>query len=202
MSVNKVILLGNLTSDPQVRVVGQSQVAAFGLATNERFKKADGTIVENTEFHNIELWGNAGVIQYLRKGTPVYIEGSIKTDKWQDQNGQNHSVTKIRAATLQLVGNKPQQAAPQQQYPPYPQYQQSAPPQGYPGAPQPGYQQSYGAVAQPQMPPQQQVPPMPQGAPFPPQQQAAPMPPATPPGQPSMAQQLDPNNYPGDLPFD
>ena len=79
MSVNKVILLGNLTSDPQVRVVGQSQVATFGLATNERFKKADGTIVENTEFHNIELWGNTGVIQYLRKGT----QSRYPSTRWQ-----------------------------------------------------------------------------------------------------------------------
>ena len=202
MSFQVVILLGNLTRDAEVRQIGQNTVAVFGISTSHRFTK-NGEPTTETEFHDIELWNNQGVYPYLKKGASVLVRGEIKTDRWTDQGGQQRERKKIRADILQLAGSRPQQAAPAPQYPQYPAQPQGYP-QGYPGAPQPGYQQPYGAVAQPQMPPHQvppQAPPMPQGAPFPPQQQAAPMPPATPPGQPSMAQQLDPNNYSDDLPF-
>ncbi|MBQ6959224.1 MAG: single-stranded DNA-binding protein [Bacteroidales bacterium] len=196
MSINKVILVGNLTKDAEIRTVGQQQVASFGLATSERFTDRNGQKQELTEFHNIELWGNAGVYPYLKKGTQVYVEGSIKTDKWTDQQGQPHETKKIRAFTLQLVGQRPQQAqqpAPQQyqqpmppqyQQPAPPQYQQPIPPAGYPGAPQNPQQQSYAPIATPPQPQYQQ-----------------PAPPPAPAVAPPMAQQLDPNNYPGNLPF-
>lgn len=194
MSINKVILVGNLTKDAEIRTVGQQQVASFGLATSERFTDRNGQKQELTEFHNIELWGSAGAYPYLKKGTQVYVEGSIKTDKWTDQQGQPHEAKKIRAFTLQLVGQRPQQPAqqppqPQYQQPVPPQYQQPIPPAGYPGAPQNPQQQSYAPIATPQQAPAQQY-----------RQPAPPPAPALVP-QPPMAQQLDPNNYPGDLPF-
>lgn len=179
MSINKVILVGNLTKDAEIRTVGQQQVASFGLATSERFTDRNGQKQELTEFHNIELWGNAGVYPYLKKGTQVYVEGSIKTDKWTDQQGQPHETKKIRAFTLQLVGQRPQQA----QQPAPQQYQQPIPPAGYPGAPQNPQQQSYAPIVSPPMPTvsaQQYQPPV----------------------QPPMQQQLDPRNYPNDLPPD
>lgn len=147
MSVNRVILIGNLTRDAEVRTVGQNQVARFGLATSNKYRNASGEAVEETEFHNVELWGNAGVHRYLLKGQQVYVEGSIKTDRWQDNQGGEHSVVKIKAFTLQLLGSRP--AAPQQ-----PVMQQQAP--AYP--PQPGYgQQAFNRT--PSAPP---TPPTPQ----------------------------------------
>ena len=200
MSINKVYLLGNLTRDAEIRSVGDSQVASFGLATSERYTDRSGERREQTEFHNVELWGNNGVHQYLKKGTQVFIEGSIRTEKWNDQNGQQRQVTKIRASQIQLVGSRPQQtqqAAPQQQ----PQYQQPIPPQGYPGAPAPGYHQNYGPVVQPPQPPMPQQPPMPPQPQYPPQGAST-----TQPQQPTVFSQpgaeYDPSNYPDDLPAD
>lgn len=186
MSINKVILVGNLTRDAQVRTVGQNQVASFGLATSERFTDRNGQKQETSEFHEIELWGNLGVHPYLQKGAQVYIEGSIKTDKWTDQQGQPHERKKIRASQIQLLGQRPQ---PSQQVPPQaaPSYQPPMP-QGYPGAPQYPSQQNYGPIAAPPQPARPQQPPMPPQPQYPP--------------QPPMAQQLDPANYPCDLPFD
>ena len=106
MSLNKVILIGNLGKDAEVRTVGQNQVASFTLATTEKFKNQDGPLGENIECHNCELWGNAGVYQYLKKGTQVYCEGAIKTDTWE-KDGQKHSLTKIRVFSIQLLGSKP-----------------------------------------------------------------------------------------------
>ena len=148
MSVNRFIGIGNITRDAEVRTVGQQQVAKFGLAMSEKYRKNDGTIGENTEFINVELWGQAGVHQYLVKGQMIYVDGSIKTDKWQGQDGQWHYETKVRAFSVQLIGARPQQQAPAQpQAPAYQQPQQPAAPK-YPAAPQ------YQAPAQPQYAPQ------------------------------------------------
>lgn len=172
MSLNKVMLIGNLTRDAEIRQVGQSQVATFGVATSESYTDQQGQRKEITEFHNVDFFSNtAGVFQYLKKGQQVYVEGSIKTDKWQDQNGQDRTAVKVRARTVQLLGKRDpqdsqqgyQQAPPQgyvpqgQQMPPAQGYQQMPPAQNYPPQ-QGGYppQQAYQ-----QMPPQQQAP-MPQ----------------------------------------
>ena len=155
MSVNLVILVGNLTRDAEVRTVGQQQVAKFGLATSERFRKQDGTQGESTEFHNIELWGNTGVYPYLVKGQSLYVQGSIKTDRFTGQDGQERTAVKIKAFSVQLLGPKPQQAAPAApQYPGYaPQYAQ---PQA------PAYHPQYRTAPAPPVPP---VPPAPAPAP-------------------------------------
>lgn len=156
MSINKFIGIGNLCADIEIRQVGQSQVGKVNLAMSERFKKQDGSVGENTEFITLEIWDKTSVFPYLKKGTPVYAEGSIRTDKWTDQNGQQHFATKVRVQNIQLVGQRPQQPA---QQPPQPQYQQQqsyAPIATPPQAPAPQYQQPAPPPAPAPQPPMQQ----------------------------------------------
>lgn len=208
MSYQVVILQGNLTRDAEVRQVGQNTVASFGVATSRKFKKQDGTIAEETEFHDVELWNNNGVYQYLTKGASVLVQGEIKTDKWTDQNGQQRERKKIRASIIQLCGSR-QQAAPQGQpaYPP--QGQPAYPPQQprQPYAPAPGYApgpQAPGYAPAPQAPGYAPAPPAPQ-APAAPASPQAPMPPQ--PGQPGNVQYPPMNSptytqpQPEDIPF-
>jgi len=105
-SVNKVILLGNLGADPEVRYLESGSVVAnLRLATTEKYKNREGQTVENTEWHDIEMWDGLAKIseQYLKKGDPVYIEGKIKSDTWQDDQGNNRKRIKIRALQMQLL---------------------------------------------------------------------------------------------------
>lgn len=186
MSINKVICIGNLTRDVEVRTVGQNQVAKVGLAMTEKFRKQDGTIGENTEFIDIEVWGQAGVYPYLLKGQMVYVEGSLKTQKWTGQDGAQHQQTFIKAASIQLLGQRPQAqqpAAAPRATAPAPQYP-AAPPQGYAQQPQAPAPPAY-----PQYPPQTAAPaPAPQ----------YPAPPASPAPQPQGATAAAPTD---DLPF-
>lgn len=174
MSYQLVILQGNLTRDAEVRQVGQNTVASFSVATSRRYKKSDGTTSEETEYHDIELWNNGGVHPYLTKGASVLVQGEIKTDKWQDQQGQTRERKKIRASLIQLCGGRPQQ---QTVAPAAPQYTVPQPPVAPSYAPQPTQAPAYPT------PPQY-------GAPQPPQ---APIPPQ--PGQPGN-QQYPPMNSP------
>ncbi len=106
-SVNKVILIGNLGSDPEVRYLESgSAVAKFSIATTESYTNKSGERVENTEWHRIELWeGLAKVAEkYLKKGNQVYIEGRIRTDNWTDKEGQQRSGITIRANSMTLLG--------------------------------------------------------------------------------------------------
>ena len=108
--VNKVILIGNLGSDPEVKYLdGGSVVARFNIATTEAYNNRNGERVEQTEWHRIELWDNLAKIaeQYLRKGNPVYIEGKLRTETWQDKDGIQKSSVRIRATGLQLLGGRP-----------------------------------------------------------------------------------------------
>lgn len=106
-SVNKVILIGNLGSDPEVRYLESgSAVAKFSIATTEAYTNKNGERVENTEWHRIELWeGLAKVAEkYLKKGNSVYIEGRLRTDNWTDKEGQQRSGVTIRANSMTLLG--------------------------------------------------------------------------------------------------
>lgn len=106
-SVNKVILIGNLGSDPEVRYLESgSAVAKFSIATTESYTNKSGERVDNTEWHRIELWeGLAKVAEkYLKKGNQVYIEGRIRTDNWTDKEGQQRSGVTIRANSMTLLG--------------------------------------------------------------------------------------------------
>jgi len=109
-SVNKVILIGNLGSDPEVRYLESgSAVAKFSIATTESYTNKNGERVDNTEWHRIELWeGLAKVAEkYLKKGSQVYIEGRIRTDNWTDKEGQQKSGVTIRANSLTMLGAAP-----------------------------------------------------------------------------------------------
>ena len=109
-SVNKVILVGNLGKDPEVKYTPQgTPIAKFSLATNERFKDKDGNWQDRTEWHNIVLWQRLAEIagEYLKKGHKVYIEGRIRTDSWDDkQTGQKKYMTQIVGNDLVLLGGR------------------------------------------------------------------------------------------------
>jgi single-strand DNA-binding protein len=106
-SVNKVILVGNLGADAELRYTGGGMaVANFRLATTEVWKDKDGQKQEQTEWHRISLWGKQAeaVAQYLIKGKQVYVEGRIQTRKWQDKEGQDRYSTEIKADRVTLLG--------------------------------------------------------------------------------------------------
>lgn len=89
MYINKVILYGNLTRDPELKALPSgSQVASFGIATNRTYKDKDGNKQEQTEFHNVTMFGKQAEIasQYLKKGRPVFIEGRLQTRSWDDKD--------------------------------------------------------------------------------------------------------------------
>jgi single-strand DNA-binding protein len=109
-SVNKVILVGRLGKDPELRSIPSgTSVAKFSLATDDRFTDKNGDKQERTEWHNIVVWGKLAEIcgQYLRKGRLVYIEGSIRTDSWDDkETGVKKYRTEIIANTMQMLEKK------------------------------------------------------------------------------------------------
>ena len=164
-SVNKVIIVGNLGRDPEMRTFPSGdQVANVTIATTDRWRdKNTGENREATEWHRVVFNGKLAEIvgQYLRKGSQVYVEGSLRTRKWTDQaSGQERYATEIRADTMQMLGSR--QGGGQQQG-------------GYGG--DDGYgESSYQALSRPAPAPMQQRP-----APAPMQQRSAPAPMAPPP---------------------
>ena len=107
MSVNKVMLLGNLGKDPELRYSPQQvAVCHFSLATNERRKDQSGNWVDHTEWHNIVTFGKTAenCAQYLKKGRQAFVEGSIRSRKWQDKEGKDRYTTEILAQIVQFVG--------------------------------------------------------------------------------------------------
>jgi single-strand DNA-binding protein len=109
--VNKVILLGHLGSDPEVKYLeGDKVVANLSLATSEAYQDRNGNRVEQTEWHDLELWDQQAKIaeKYLKKGSQIYVEGKIKSDKWTDEQGQNRKKMKIRVLSFTMVGGKPE----------------------------------------------------------------------------------------------
>ena len=155
MSLNKVMLIGNVGNDPEVRYLesnpqnpaANAKVASFRLATTERYRDRSGELRENTEWHSIVVWrNNADVVEkYVHKGSQLYIEGKLRTRQWTDQTGNKRYTTEVVADTLQLLGKRPDS-------------------QGEGGTQQGGYQ---GGYAQPQP-----VQPQPQPQPQPVQPQA------------------------------
>ena len=108
--INKVILVGRLGKDPEIRSTpGGNTVAKFTVATDERFTDKSGEKQERTEWHNIAAWGKLAEIcgQYLRKGKLVYIEGSIRSDSWDDkETGQKRYRTEIVANTMKMLDRR------------------------------------------------------------------------------------------------
>ena len=135
--INKVILIGNVGQDPEVRYTGDvnngAKVATLRIATTERYRDRNGNLQEHTEWHSVVVWRNQADIveKYVKKGSQLYIEGRLRTRSWDDQTGNKRYVTEIVADTLQLLGRKSDN-------------QSNGNQSGY-GAPQQGgYQQSYG----------------------------------------------------------
>ena len=107
--VNKVILIGNLGSDPEVRHLSTGSVVAnFNIATSESYTNKNGERVTQTEWHRIELWDGLAKVaeQYLKKGQSVYIEGKLRTENWQDSDGNNRTTTRIRANNMTMLGGR------------------------------------------------------------------------------------------------
>lgn len=170
MSVNKVILVGNVGRDPEVRYLeSNTKVATFTLATSERYRDRNGEQKENTEWHNIVAWRQTADVceKFVRKGTQVYIEGKLRTRSYADAQGVKKYTTEIQVDTLQLLGRREGEGAPAPtQAPAYGGYQQpayqQAPAYQQPAAPafqqpqspaQPAYQQPvYNAPAAPAAP--------------------------------------------------
>jgi single-strand DNA-binding protein len=108
--VNKVILIGNLGKDPELRYTPSGQpVASFSVATTERWTDKNGQRQDKTEWHNIVAWGKLAELsnQYLKKGRPVYIEGKITTRSWDDRDGNKKYRTEIVANQIQFLGGGP-----------------------------------------------------------------------------------------------
>ena len=106
-SVNKVILMGNLGADPELRYTNTgTAVANFRIATNDRWTDKNGESQERTEWHNIVAWSKLAEIcgKYLKKGKPVFIEGRLQTRSWEDQSGNKRYTTEIVAQTMQMLG--------------------------------------------------------------------------------------------------
>jgi len=106
-SINKVILIGNLGGDPEVRYTPSGRpVANFNIATTENWTNKDGGKEERTEWHRIVAWGRLGEIcgEYLHKGRSVYIEGKLQTRSWEDREGNKRYTTEILAQTMQMLG--------------------------------------------------------------------------------------------------
>ncbi len=119
MSVNKVILVGNVGKDPEVKYFDNDRaVANFSLATTERgYRTSNGIDVpEKTEWHNISCWGGLAKVaeQYVKKGDPLYIEGKIRSRSYDDKNGIKRYVTDIHVENLEMLGRKPSRDSQQQ----------------------------------------------------------------------------------------
>ena len=128
-SVNKVILVGNLGRDPEIRYLPSGEpVANITIATSSKYKGKTGEMVEETEWHRVTFFGKLAEIvgQYLKKGRSVYVEGRIKTRKYTDKDGVEKYATSIKGDKMQLLGGRPadgEQAEPAQR----PQQQAAAP---------------------------------------------------------------------------
>jgi single-strand DNA-binding protein len=108
-SLNKVLLMGNLTRDPEVKYTPKgTAVCDLGIAINDTYKAQDGTIKETVTFVDVEVWGRTAenCKQYLTKGRPVFVEGQLRLDTWE-QEGQKRSKMKVRADRVQFLGGGP-----------------------------------------------------------------------------------------------
>ena len=108
-SVNKVIIIGNLGKDPEMRYMPSGDaIANMRIATTDKFKDRNGEMQEVTEWHTVSFFGKTAEVcgQYLKKGSSVYVEGSLRTRKWQDKEGQDRYTTEIRGDRMQMLGGR------------------------------------------------------------------------------------------------
>lgn len=164
MALNKVMLIGNVGNDPEVRYLESNpqnpatnaKVASFRIATTERFRDRNGELRENTEWHSIVAWrSNADLAEkFIHKGSQIYVEGKLRTRQWTDQTGAKRFTTEVVADTIQLLGKRPegeqQQGAYQGGYASASGYSAPAQATGYGApvnaAPAPGYGAPAGAT--------------------------------------------------------
>ena len=107
--VNKVILIGNLGQDPELRYTGNgTAVCNLRIATNESYKDQDGQLVEKTEWHSVVAWSRLAEIcgEYLKKGSRVYFEGSLQTRSWEDRDGNTRYTTEIKAREMMMLDSR------------------------------------------------------------------------------------------------
>jgi len=118
-SVNKVIIVGNLGADPETRYTPSGDaVTNIRVATTDRWKdKASGEMKEQTEWHRISFFGRLAEVagEYLKKGSQIYVEGSLRTRKWQDKDGQDRYSTEIRGDVMQMLGRREGGGAPREE---------------------------------------------------------------------------------------
>ena len=137
MALNKVLLIGNVGKDPEVRhLESGAAVATITLATSERYRDRNGETRELTEWHTIIAWRQLADLaeNFIRKGSQIFVEGKIRSRSWDDQNGQKRYVTEIQADSIQLLGRRSDNPAAQQQ----------GPQQNYGGGQNYGSQPNYG----------------------------------------------------------
>ena len=147
-SLNKVLLIGNVGRDPEVRYLDQgtaqggqsTKVATFTLATTDRYRDRSGELRENTEWHNLVLWRQLADLaeKFIRKGSQMYVEGRIRTRSYNDQQGQKKFMTEIVADNVQLLGRRDGDGVPMGA--PVSAYQSPAAPAYQAPAPAPAYQ--------------------------------------------------------------
>ncbi len=109
ISINSVIIGGNLTRDPELKALSNGKnVANFGIAVNEKYKASDGTMKETVCFIDCEVWNASADVagRFLRKGSPAILEGKLKSDSWQTQNGEKRQKLLLKVERLHLVGGK------------------------------------------------------------------------------------------------
>ena len=126
MSVNKVILVGNVGADPEVRYIeSNTPVCNLRIATSESYKNRNGEKVTTTEWHTVVLWRGLAEIaeKYVKKGMQLYIEGKIRTRSWDDKDGNKRYATEIIADVLQLLGKREGAESPRQDEGPQPEKQ-------------------------------------------------------------------------------
>lgn len=120
-SLNRVLLMGNMTRDPQLSYLpSQTAVAEFGLAMTRRFKKQDGSQGEETCFVDCQIFGKRAEVinKYFKKGEPIFIEGRLKLDTWQGQDGSKRSKLRVFVENFEFIGRRGSQPAEGQEVPP------------------------------------------------------------------------------------
>lgn len=110
-SLNKVMLIGNVCRDPEIRMAGTLKIASFSLAVNEKYKDRNGESVDKTEFINCSALGKIADIveQYVKKGDPIYTEGKFETQSWDDKEGNKKYKTEVKLNLIQMLGQRREQ---------------------------------------------------------------------------------------------
>lgn len=121
--LNKAQLIGRVGKPVEIRTTDNSKVASFTLATSERFKDRNGEVKEQTEWHNIVVWGKLADVceKYVQKGSTLYVEGKLRTRSWDDKDGNKKYITEILASTIQLLDKKESNQTPADTAPQRPQ---------------------------------------------------------------------------------